>query len=104
MNSLIRIGVALLCVMLVTEGRSFTARAGGAQLLGAVVAGTITDQTGAVVVSAEVLMLNLASGTQAKTKTDSSGKYELTGLPFGPYRLSINSQGFAVAARVITLH
>jgi len=103
MNSLIRIGVALLCVMLVTEGRS-TARAGVAQLLGAVVTGTITDQTGAVVVSAEVLMLNLASGTQAKTKTDSSGKYELTGLPFGPYRLSINSQGFAVAARVITLH
>ena len=104
MNSLIRIGVALLCVMLVAEGRSSTAHAGVAQLLGAVVTGTITDQTGAVVVSAEVLMLNLASGTQAKTKTDSSGKYELTDLPFGPYRLSINSQGFAVAARVITLH
>ena len=48
-------------------------------------------------------MLNLASGTQAKTKTDLSGKYELTGLPFGPYRLSITSKGFAVAARVITL-
>ena len=84
--------------------RSFAASPGVHQLLGAVVTGTITDQTGAVVVSADVLMLNLASGKQAKTKTDSSGKYELTGLPFGPYRLSIKSQGFAVAARVITLH
>ena len=103
MNSLIRIGIALLCLILVASGRSFAAR-GVTQLLSVVVTGTITDQTGAVVVSAEVVMLNLASGTRAKTKTDSSGKYELTGLPFGRYRLSINSQGFAIAARVITLH
>jgi outer membrane receptor protein involved in Fe transport len=104
MNCLIRIGVALLCVTLGAAMRSSAADAGVAQLLGAVVTGTITDQSGAVVVSAEVLMLNLASGRQLKTKTDSSGEYELTGLPFGPYRLFINSQGFAVAARVITLH
>ena len=97
MNNLIRIAVVLLCVML-GAGTSV------AQLSSAVVTGTITDQTGAVVVGAEVLMLNLASGRQVKTTTDSSGKYELTGLPSGPYRLSINSHGFAVAARVITMH
>ena len=97
MNNFIRIGVAFLCLMLGATSRSSAAQ------LDVVVSGTITDQTGAVVVSAEVLMLNLASGTQAKTKTDSSGKYELTGLPLGPYRLSITSKGFAVAARVITL-
>ena len=98
MYNLIRIGVALLCVMLGAVGPS------AAQSPGAIITGTITDQTGAVVVNAEVLILNLASGRQVKTETDSSGKYELTGLPFGPYRLSINSPGFAVAARVITLH
>jgi outer membrane receptor protein involved in Fe transport len=49
------------------------------------------------------MMLNLASGRQLKTKTDSSGIYQLTDLPFGPYRLSINSQGFAVAVRDLTL-
>lgn len=97
MKSLIGIGIALLCVMLsTTVGRSAS--------MGAVVTGTITDQTGAVIVSADVLMLNLASGREVKTKTDSSGKYELTELPDGSYQLSINSQGFAVAARVITLH
>ena len=97
MKSLIRIGIALLCVILgTTVGRSAS--------IGAVVTGTITDQTGAVIVSADVLMLNLASGRELKTKTDSAGKYELTELPNGSYQLSINSQGFAVAARVITLH
>jgi outer membrane receptor protein involved in Fe transport len=96
MKSLIRISVALLCVMLGTAvGRSAS--------IGAVVTGTITDQTGAVIVSADVLLLNLASGREVKTKTDSSGKYELTELPDGSYQLSINCQGFAVAARVITL-
>lgn len=105
MKSLIRIGVALLCITFVAGAvRSSAADATLAQFLAAVVTGTITDQTGAVVVSAEVRMLNLASGRQVRTKTDSSGKYELTGLPFGPYRLSINGHGFAVAARVITLN
>jgi hemoglobin/transferrin/lactoferrin receptor protein len=105
MNSiLIPIGVALLFVILGAAAQSSASGAGFvAQSSGAVVTGTVTDQTGAVVVSAEVLMLNLASGRQLKTKTDSSGTYELTGLPFGPYRLSISSQGFAVAARGITL-
>src|SRR6476619_6067383 len=97
MKSLIRIGIALLCVMLGTA-------AGRSASIGAVVTGTITDQTGAVIVSADVLLLNLASGREVKTKTDSSGKYELTELPDGSYQLSINSHGFAVAARVITLH
>jgi outer membrane receptor protein involved in Fe transport len=97
MKRLIRISIALLCVMLgTTVGRSIS--------IGAVVTGTITDQTGAVIVSADVLMLNLASGREVKTKTDSSGKYELTELSDGSYQLSINSQGFAVATRVITLH
>ena len=97
MKNLIRIGIALLCLKLgIAVGRSAST--------GAVVTGTITDQTGAVIVSADVLMLNLASGREVKTKTDSSGKYELTKLPDGSYQLSINSHGFAVAARVITLH
>ncbi len=69
----------------------------------AAVGGTISDQAGAVIVSAEVQLLNIASGATLKTTTNASGKYELTDLPFGSYQLSVNSQGFAVAARSITL-
>ena len=97
------IGVALLCVMPGATGRSSAAFAGVAQSSGAVVTGTVTDQTGAVVVNAEVLMLNLASGRQLTTKTDSYGKYELAGLSPGLYQISVISEGFAAAAQSISL-
>lgn len=96
---LIRIGVAFLLLML---GAAAVA-AFGAQSLGALVTGTVTDQAGAVVVNADVQMLSLASGRRLKTKTDSSGKYEITGLAGGSYQISINSEGFDIAARSISL-
>lgn len=74
-----------------------------AQTGGATVAGTIRDPVGGVIVSAEVRMLNIGSGNTLKTTTDSSGKYELTGLPLGSYSLSIDSPGFAMATRSLTL-
>jgi outer membrane receptor protein involved in Fe transport len=37
------------------------------------------------------------------TKTDSFGKYELIGLPPGPCRISVSSEGFATAAQSISL-
>src|SRR5437879_6077327 len=104
MNSfLISIGVALLCVMPGATARSSAAVAGLPQSPGALAAGTVTDQTGAVVVNAEVLMLNLASGRTLTTKTDSSGKYELANLSPGLYQISVNRKGFAAAARSISL-
>jgi len=80
-----------------------TCHASTAQSAGATVAGTIRDPIGGVIVSAEVQMLNIGSGGTLKTTTDSSGKYELTGLPLGSYRLSIISPGFAMGTRSITL-
>ncbi|HEY0431675.1 MAG TPA: TonB-dependent receptor, partial [Pyrinomonadaceae bacterium] len=101
---LIRIGVVLLGVMLAVAAHSAAAgSAVTAQSSGALVSGTVTDQTGAVVVNAEVLMLNLASGRQLTTRTDASGKYDLAGLSPGPYQISVSGEGFAVAARSISL-
>ena len=74
-----------------------------AQTTGAHVAGTVRDPVGEVIVNADVQLLNLGSGAILKTTTDSTGKYELTELPLGSYRLSINSFGFAVATRSLTL-
>lgn len=74
-----------------------------AQAGSATVAGKITDSTGSVIVKAEVQILNIASGQVRQTMTDSSGRYELPGLPIGSYRLSVIGGGFAVAVRGITL-
>lgn len=53
--------------------------------------------------SAEVRVLNIASGRATGTRTDSSGQYELAGLPSGSYQVSISVVGFATATRRITL-
>ena len=77
--------------------------AGVAAQSGTTLGGTIKDQSGAVLLDAEVQLLNLASGRLLKTKSDSAGKYELTGLPPGAYRITVYSEGLAVAARNIVL-
>jgi outer membrane receptor protein involved in Fe transport len=74
-----------------------------AQSTGATVTGTIRDPVGQVIVDADVQMLNIGSGAVVKTKSNSEGKYELGRLALGSYMLSINSGGFAVATRSITL-
>lgn len=75
-----------------------------AQTLGSSVSGTVEDQAGQVIAGAEVQTLIIASGRTLKTKTDSTGRYQLSGLLPGSYSLSIKSPGFAVATRSITLH
>src|SRR5689334_15288934 len=91
--------MALLCVLSVSLSSSLVA----AQSTGASVAGTVKDPVGEVIVNADVEMLNIGSGATIKTKTDSTGKYQLAGLSPGSYRLSVNSLGFAAATRAVTL-
>src|SRR6185295_1042467 len=64
---------------------------------------TIRDPAGQVVVDADVQMLNIGSGTAFKATSNSEGKYEMGQLQLGSYMLSINSPGFAVATRSLTL-
>jgi hemoglobin/transferrin/lactoferrin receptor protein len=70
---------------------------------GAGLSGVVTDQAGAVIEGAVVEAHNLESGQTMSAKTDSSGKYELSGLKFGAYRISASRAGFTVSARSIQL-
>ncbi|MER3426651.1 MAG: hypothetical protein C4334_00925 [Pyrinomonas sp.] len=74
-----------------------------AQQSGARISGTVTDQTGAVVVGATVRALNLASGREVSTATDGSGGYALGDLAPGSYRISVSQEGFAVAAASVVV-
>jgi hemoglobin/transferrin/lactoferrin receptor protein len=65
--------------------------------------GTVTDQNGASVAGAQIQILNIASGSSSTTRTDSSGRYELSGLDAGSYQMSVSVAGFATATRRITL-
>ena len=62
------------------------------------VIGTVTDQNGDAIKGTRVEALSLQSGQSVVTRTDSSGKYELSGLSSGTYRIVAGGEGFATAA------
>ena len=62
---------------------------------GAVINGTVADQTQAVVTGAQVLLKD-AAGAQQETKSDDKGVYSFTGVKPGTYTLSVTAPNFAV--------
>jgi Carboxypeptidase regulatory-like domain/TonB dependent receptor-like, beta-barrel len=65
-----------------------------AQVLYGSVAGTVTDQTGAVVPGAAITIVNDNTGLTRNTTSGSAGDYRLTDLPAGTYTLTVTAGGF----------
>jgi outer membrane receptor protein involved in Fe transport len=63
------------------------------------VSGIVRDQNGDAIKGARVEALSLTSGQVLTTRTDATGKYELSGLSSGLYRIVAGGEGFATAAR-----
>jgi hypothetical protein len=71
-----------------------------AQVAGtAALTGAITDPSGAIVVGAEVTATNLATGAKRSANTDETGKYLITQVPPGEYRVDVTATGFKTAVR-----
>lgn len=60
----------------------------------ATIQGSVTDESGAVVVNAKVTVRNLATGVERITQTDNSGAYQVAALTVGDYRIEVQAQGF----------
>src|SRR5438445_5493603 len=58
------------------------------------ISGTVTDKSGAAVVSAEVVITNTAGSLTRTTTTNSDGAYVVAGLPGGTYNLVVTAKGF----------
>lgn len=56
--------------------------------------GKVTDESGNPIYQAEVEISRTDIARTYKTKTDKSGTYIYTGLPFGTYRVIIRKEGF----------
>ncbi|HET7212113.1 MAG TPA: TonB-dependent receptor [Terriglobia bacterium] len=65
-----------------------------AQVLYGSVAGTVTDQTGAVVPGAAIRITNDNTGLTRNVNSGPSGQYTIIDLPAGTYTLSVEAQGF----------
>ena len=69
-------------------------RAATAQVLYGSIAGTLTDETGAVVPKAVVTVTNTSTGLSRQATTDGAGYYSFPNLLEGSYDLSVSATGF----------
>jgi hypothetical protein len=65
----------------------------------AVLSGTVTDQSGAVVSGAVVTVKSSGTGATRTTATDEAGRYQVFSLPVGQYEIRVKKQGFSEEVR-----
>src|ERR1044072_5127934 len=70
---------------------------------GSSTAASVFDQHKEAIAGAIVKAINQASGRIITAKTDSTGRYKISELRPGEYRLSAEGDGFAVTSRTLTL-
>ena len=66
-----------------------------AQVAGATLSGTVTDESGSVVLNAKVAVQNAATGVVRSVPTDSAGFYSITNLQPGTYDVTVTASGFS---------
>jgi len=88
-----RAATAVLCLAFVLLPSTGAATFAQSQTTGRIV-GTVKDQTGAVVVGAEIVVLNRATAEERRTKTNDDGNYSASLLPSGLYQVSVSASGF----------
>jgi hypothetical protein len=59
------------------------------------VVGQVTDQTGAVIPGADVVLLDVDTQIKRSTTTNETGRYIFVNVPSGNYKVTISSAGFA---------
>jgi outer membrane receptor protein involved in Fe transport len=85
----LRVPNTLVCLLLL-----LSAVALHAQTFRGGINGTITDQSGAVVVGAAVTATNNGTGVSVNAITSSGGEYQFQDLPLGTYTISVNASAF----------
>jgi Carboxypeptidase regulatory-like domain len=85
--------VRLLAICLLTFVLGSSSMALG-QATGAQLSGQITDGTGAAIPGAQISAQNLDTNLQQTVQSDGQGVYLISFLPPGPYRVTVERQGF----------
>jgi len=67
------------------------------------IGGVIVDPQGAVVSNAQVTATNTQSGLSLTARSDSTGRWTISGMPAGPVRVIVSATGFANTAQEFAL-
>jgi hypothetical protein len=65
------------------------------------VTGTVTDQSGAVVRGAKVVLRNAITGYEQSATSDEAGSFRFNSVPQNPYRLTATAPGFSASTQDI---
>lgn len=68
-----------------------------------IISGTVTDQNGAAISNAQVIVSNENSSISKQTRTDAQGKFTFEKLPAGDYKLAVSAKGFTDSSKQISL-
>ena len=85
--------IGILIVLVTTQS------IGQGLVTGADIRGTVRDASGVVMYDASVVATNVETGISRPARTDRDGRYTLTGLPPGSYRVSAAYMSFATQVR-----
>jgi hypothetical protein len=88
------IATAVLAVTL-----ALLSRPARAQISTGSIAGAISDESGAVLPGVTITATNIGTAQQRTVVTNETGRYQLAGLPPGPYSVSAELAGFATVLR-----
>src|ERR1700730_4277278 len=66
-----------------------------AQVVGATLSGTVTDQSGAVIPNTQISIKNIATGFTRAVTTDPAGFYTAPNLLSGTYEVTATASGFS---------
>jgi hypothetical protein len=86
--------VALVSLLVTAVPAFISVQDSTAQYLTGSIVGIITDQSGAVVPGAKVVISNEHTGLTRQATTDSSGHYRAVDVPEGTYTISVSARGF----------
>ncbi len=67
------------------------------------IAGTVTDQTGAVLSGASVVISSSETGQTISLTTNSAGVYDSGALATGQYRVQVSTKGFSTVSLTVTV-
>ncbi len=63
------------------------------------IAGTVSDEKGAVIPGATVTVRNIATNESRTARTDDEGRFRLANMPVGEYEITVEGSGFAKHVR-----